>query len=224
MGDQAKLLLVVRDPAARSAERVRRADYHGIPEPFRDLKALLHRIRDVRGHDGLVDLLHRLLEELSVLRSVYGLEVHADELYALLLQKSALCKLAAEREAGLPAERGEDAVRLLLYYYSFERVLGERLEIDLVRERRVCHYRRGVRVAKHHVYALVLEHSARLRARVVELGRLPYDNGPRPYDQHFLDVLSSRHDASPLRCFLEICRTKSSRPAVRRTPRGETAR
>ena len=120
VSDYLKLFLVVGDAAARTAKGVRGADYYGIAAyPLRNLKALFHRICDIRRNDGLVYLLHRLFEEFPVLRPVYRAQVYAYELYAPLVQKSLFGELASEREPRLAAERGEQAVRTLLYYDPF---------------------------------------------------------------------------------------------------------
>ena len=114
VGDEAELLLVVRDAAARAAQRERGTHDDGIAEFFCDRDAFVHRIGDVGRDDGLMDLFHRLLEEFAVLRPIDRIELGADELDAPFIEETRLCKLAAHRKAGLAAEGGEEGVGALL--------------------------------------------------------------------------------------------------------------
>jgi hypothetical protein len=57
-----------------------------------------------------------------------------------------------------------------------------------VGEPRVGHDRGRVGVDKHHLVALLRQRLARLRAGVVELARLPDDDGPRAEDHDLLDA------------------------------------
>src|SRR5581483_11608797 len=57
--------------------------------------------------------------------------------------------------------------------------------------------RRRVRVDEHDLVALLGEHLARLRPRVVELGGLPDDDRPRAEDQDPPQVVAPRHQPSP---------------------------
>ena len=114
VGDEAELLLVVRDAAARAAQRERGTHDDGIAELFCDLNAFVDRIGDVGRNDGLMDLFHRLFEEFAILRPVDGIELGADELDAPFIQKARFCELAAHRKAGLAAEGGKEGVGALL--------------------------------------------------------------------------------------------------------------
>ena len=72
VGYDFELLFAMSNAAARAAQRVCGAHYYGVAANlFCHFKALFHRICDVGGNDGLVYLLHRLFEELPVLRPVY---------------------------------------------------------------------------------------------------------------------------------------------------------
>ena len=69
----------------------------------------------------------------------------------------------------------------------------QRLHIDLVGNGGVCHYRRGVGVAEHHLVALLLEGKASLSAGIVELRRLTYHYRAGADDEYFLYIRSLRH-------------------------------
>ena len=152
MGDEAELLLVVSHAAARAAQSVSGADDYGVAAySVGNLYALVDGIRDVGGNDGLPDFIHGLLEELPILRPVDRVDVDAYELNAVFVKETLLGELAAERETGLTAERGEETVGALLYDYSFERFDGERFKINFVREGAVSHYGCRIGVAEDDV-------------------------------------------------------------------------
>ena len=60
-------------------------------------------------------------------------------------------------------------------------------------ELRVGHDRRRVRVDEDDLVALLEQHLAGLRARVVELGRLADDDRTGAEDEDAVDVVSTRH-------------------------------
>ena len=88
--DGTQLLFMVRHAAAGAAERECGADDNGVADLVRDSNALLDRIRDVGRDDRLTDLLHRLLKEFPVLRTIDGVHLRADELDAPLIEKALL--------------------------------------------------------------------------------------------------------------------------------------
>ena len=72
------------------------------------------------------------------------------------VEKAVLSKLHSEREPGLAAETGEQAVRLFLFDDAPQRFHGQRFEIDFIRERAVGHDGRGIGVDEHDVHARFL--------------------------------------------------------------------
>src|SRR5947208_988453 len=95
-----------------------------------------------------------------------------------------------EVEPGLPAERREQAARALPRDDALEHLDGERLEVGDVRDARVGHDRGRVRVHEYGLDALLAQGAAGLGTRVVEFGRLPDEDRPRPDDQ---DLHTSSH-------------------------------
>ena len=191
--DGAQLLFVIGDAAARAAQREGGADNDGIADLVRHRHAFLYRIGDIRGDDGLADLLHGLFEQLAIFRTVDGVDVGADELDPPLIEEALFGQLAADGQARLPAQRGEQAVRPLFDDDALDRFQRQRFEVDLVGERFVRHDGGGVGVAQDDVDARRLEHAARLRARVIELRRLADDDGAGADDEYFVDIASFRH-------------------------------
>ena len=107
-------------------------------------------------------------------------------------------ELGTEKEAEHTAEINatmkkymEDGV-FTVYPNSF--VYVERtLENGSIREGLVGHDRRGVGVDEHDVHARVLQHAARLRARIVEFRRLADDDRAGADDHNFLQIRSFGH-------------------------------
>ena len=191
--DGAQLLDVVGDAAARAAEGEGRAD----DERIADLRGELLRVVDRRGVRRLrhldADRRHALLEELPVLGGLDGLVVRADQLHAVALERAVLVEGHGQVDAGLPADGGQDRVRLLALDDPFERLGRQRLDVRPVRELRIGHDRGRVRVDQDDAVALVLEGLAGLRSRVVELDGLPDDDRARTDDEDRLDVGPFRH-------------------------------
>ena len=94
-------------------------------------------------------------------------------------------QLHREGEAGLSAEGGEQAVRFLNFYNSFDRFKGERLDVDMVGHRLVSHDGRGVGVDEDDFEPLLFEGAAGLGARVVKFRCLSDDDRAGADDHYF---------------------------------------
>src|SRR5581483_1236228 len=89
VADLVELLDVVRDAAARAAERERRADDRGEPELLAGGARFLERLDDARARALEADRLGDVLELLAILGALDDVEVGADEPRAVLLQDAA---------------------------------------------------------------------------------------------------------------------------------------
>ena len=221
--DGAQLVRAVSDAAARAAEREGGADDDGIADAVGNGKRGVRVARDVRGNDRLADRLHRVLEELSVLGAVDGVHICADEAHTVRVEKPGFIELHREGQTRLPAEPGKQTVRLFLLDDAHERLLGQRFEVDLVRECTVGHDGCGVGVDEDDVDACVPQDAARLCTRVVKLRRLPDDDRTRADHEDFFDAFVNRHGSSLLSSDRRSGQTEMRYRAVRRTPRGGTA-
>ena len=188
---------IVRRAAARAAQRERRAHDDRITDPVCRRQRLVYGMCDGRRHGGLPDLCHGLLEQLAVLRAVDGRGVRPQQAHAVRLQKAVRRQLHGQRQPRLPAQSGQQAVRLFLDDDAAQCGGVQRLQIDLVRQSPIGHDRGGVRVDQNDVDAGLLQHAARLRTGIVELGRLPDHDRAGADDQHFFDVFVQRHGAIP---------------------------
>src|SRR4029079_14746368 len=77
------------------------------------------------------------------------------------------------------------------------------LDVRAIGELGVRHDRRRVRVHQRHVVALAPQDLARLRARVVELARLPDHDRSGADDEDALEVGALRHQAAPSRTSID---------------------
>ena len=100
----------------------------------------------------------------------------------------------ARLRPGLTAEGGQHRVGPLLLDDLLENPHVERLDIGRIREIRVGHDRRRVRVGEDDPIALLTQDPARLRARVVELTGLTDHYGPGADDQDRRDVSALGHE------------------------------
>ena len=191
--DLHQLLAVADDAAAGAAERECRADDDRIRDLLGELQRVLHRGDDLRGNAGLIDALHRILEDLAVLGLIDRLRRGAEQTDVVLFEKALLRELHRKREAGLAAEAGKDAVRLFLFDDALDRGQRERLNIDVVCHGVVGHDRRRVRVDEDDLDAVRLEGAAGLRARVVEFRSLTDHDRAGADDKNFLDVFIQWH-------------------------------
>ena len=112
------------------------------------------------------------------------------------VEHAGFVQLDREVERGLAAERREQRVGPLLLDDAGEALDVERLDVGGVGELGVGHDRRRVRVHEHDAVALVAQHAARLRARVVELAGLADDDRAAADDEDRLEVGALRHAAA----------------------------
>src|SRR5579864_5434739 len=194
-----ELFAIEGDAATGTAERERGTDDDRKANLAGELQSVL-KIVHQRGLGNVEsDLLHRVLEEEPVLGFLDGRDVRADELRVVLLEHATVRKLNRQVQSRLPANSGQNSEtgagrKLALEPDDFFQVLArERLDVSAIGNLRVGHDGRRVRVRQHHFVALGLERLTGLGARVIELRRLPDDDGPGAEDQNFRDVIATWH-------------------------------
>ena len=192
--DLAELLDVVGDAAADAAERERRADDDGKPSSSTAAERLLDRAHVAAlGHVG-ADLAHRVAEQQAVLGDLDRLDRRADQLDAVLREHAVLAERDREVERGLAADGRQHRVGPLALDDRCEDFRRQRLDVGPVGDLRVGHDRRRVAVDEDDLEPLGAQRLARLRARVVELARLPDDDRAGADDEDALDIGAFGHD------------------------------
>ena len=135
-------------------------------------------------------------------------------------------------QRGLAAQGRQDRVGPLLGDDRLDDLPRDRLDVGGVGEVGVGHDRRRVGVDQDDAHALLAQHAARLRARVVELAGLADHDRAGADDQDALDVVALGHQLRLVLCWSSVVRdrpcrgsgrTGSWRRAGRPRPRGGTA-
>ena len=179
---------------------------HGQADLGDDALGVGDRVRVVAARHVEADALHRLGEELAVLALLDDVELRADELDAVLLERAGLGERDRAVQAGLAAERRQQRVGLLGGDDLLDELGRDRLDVGAVRESRVGHDRGRVAVDEHDLEPVVAQHLARLRARVVELAGLADDDRPGADHEDLLDVGAAGHVAPVrFRCAFVRC-------------------
>jgi hypothetical protein len=122
-----------------------------------------------------------------------GIHGGPDELDPEPLKGAVLVQGHGQVEGRLAAEGGQQGVGPLGLEHGRHRAGGERLQVGGVGDLGVGHDRGRVGVDQHHPQPQPAKGPAGLGARVVELGRLPDHDRPRPDDQDGAQVLPEGH-------------------------------
>ena len=197
LADDQEFLAVVRDAAAGPAERERRPDDRRETDHRLHLQGFLDAVRDRGTRGSEADAAHGLLELLAILGLVDRLSGRADHLDAVLLEDAALGEVEGAVERRLATHRGQQGVGPLGRDDLLEHLPAERLDVRDVGEPRVGHDGRGVGVHQDDPVALLAQRLAGLGAGIVELARLPDDDGAGADDQDALDVSAFWHGTPP---------------------------
>ncbi len=195
--DDAELLLVVGDAAARAAQGIGGPDDDRIADAPGGRQGGGQVLRDFGGDAGLADGLHGVPELLAVLRPLDGLDGGAQQTDAVLAQGAIPGQLHRERQPGLAAEPRQQAVRPFLFDDAADGFGVQGLQVDFVRQVLVGHDGGGVGIDQHRVDALRPQHPAGLGAGIVKFGRLAdYDRAGADY-HHLADAVISGHKRFP---------------------------
>ena len=181
------------DSTTRSAERERRPEHDWIPDVRHDNARIVNGICIARARRFDAQLVHALVEEPTILAAAYGSKVAPYHFDAVALERAGLGKLDGDVQRCLAAERGEQRIGLLTIEDLFDSRCGYGFDVSTISQLGIGHDGGGIAVHENDAVALLAQHLARLRARVVELARLPDDDGTRPDDEDRADVSPFRH-------------------------------
>ena len=179
--------------ATGAAERVARAQHHGVADLCRNGERVVHGVGVVGARGLEPELVHGLAELLAVLAALDGRQVAADHLDAVLVEHARLGELNGRVEARLAAQGGEKRVGALLLDHALHEGGRDGLDVRTVRELGVGHDGGRVGVDEHDLVAVLFKDLARLGAGVVELAGLADDDGAGADDENSLDICTLRH-------------------------------
>ena len=195
--DLDELCLVLADAAAGAAHGEGGADDDRVADAVGAGQSVFQRLHDLGGDDGLMQLLHRLLEQLAVLGAVDGLGLAGQQTDAGTVEVAGTGQLHGEVQAHLAAQVGQHGVGLLDVEDALHDLEGHGLDINMVGHVGVGHDGSRVGVEQNGLDALCFQGAARLGAGVVEFSSLTDDDGAGADDQHFFDSGVLRHFSVP---------------------------
>ena len=111
--DFAKLLLVLRNAAARAAKRVGRTHDNRVAVFVGEIHRALHIVDDDRVDARFADGEHHVFEILAVFGAADGVDLRAQKLHVVFLQNALFVQLHGQIQARLAAQRSQQAVRAL---------------------------------------------------------------------------------------------------------------
>ena len=150
-------------------------------------------MHDLGRDDRFVDLFHRVLEQLAILRLVDGGRVCTQQLDAILVEEAVGNQLHRNVQTSLAAQRRQNGVRTLLlddFLYTRD---GHRLNINLVCHRLVRHDGRRVGVYQNDLKTFFAQRAAGLRACIVKLCCLTDDNRAGAEYHYLMNIVAQRH-------------------------------
>ena len=213
-GDALEVFGGVSKTGAEATHREGGANDEGVSELGGSRVALLHRV----GDEGTCDLgtgaLDDLLELLAVLTGADRVDRRADQLDVESLKNAHFGQCDGRVQRRLATQRGKQRVGALLLDDRGHDLRGDRLDVGGVGDAGVGHDGRRVGVDEDDAQALLFQHAARLRARIVELARLADDNGARSDDEDGRQIVPAGHQWVSLAAVIrEIKRSKRSSPS-----------
>jgi len=192
-GDRSQLLDVEDGAAAGAAHGVGRTDDDRVPELLRDLLRFVDAVGNLAARHLDLESRHRVLEGLAVLASLDGIDFHADDLDAVLIEHARGRQFGGEIEPGLAAEIGQQGIRPLDLDDLRDSLQCEGLDVRRIGHAGVGHDGGRVGVDQHDLVAERAQGLAGLGAAVVELTGLADHDRAGTDDQDFLDVGALGH-------------------------------
>ena len=217
-----EFLFVVSETSSRAAQRECGTQNHGITYPGHGVHRFFYGMSYLRRQNGFAYFKTKFLEKFPILCGFYTVGTSAEHLHLTFLQNPFLIQLHSDIEPRLTAYTRHYGVGTFVTE-NFRHVFEiERFHINSVGYGGIRHNGSGVGVDQHHFVSFFLESKTRLRSRIIEFRRLPYDYRSAPYDKYFLYIRSLRHFSIPPSS-QRIGRTNMRCPAVPARFRGDTA-
>ena len=191
LGQLAELFDVVGDAAADAAERERRPDDRREARVVftSSIASLSERARPLFGTSTPISSIASRNSE-PVFAHLDRVDLRADELHAVPRERAVLVQRDRQVQRRLAADGRQQRVGPLGRDDLLDDLGRQRLDVRAIGELGVRHDRRRVAVDEDHLEPFGLQRLARLRARVVELGRLADDDRTGADDEDALQICS----------------------------------
>ncbi len=176
--DLFEFLAIIGNTAAGAAQREARTDDRRQSDFRKGCAGFFETMRNDTARALDTDLRHRVAEFQPVLGAVDHIGLGADELDIVFLEGAAGGKLHRRIQRGLSAHRRQQRIRPLARDDLLDDRRRDRLDIGGIGQTRIGHDGRRVRVYQDHPVAFRPQRLAGLRARIVELARLPDHDRP----------------------------------------------
>ena len=197
---------VIRHAAAGAAKGKGRTDNRWQANVFEFFQSDAHAFVEIRvavlflgrGDDGRARVLkaqtiHRFAEQFPVLGHLNRVAFRTDHLYAEFVQHTHFLKRQRGVQTGLTAHRWQERIWAFFFDDLGDHIGCDRLDVGCIRQFRIGHDRRGVRVHEDDAIALFSKRLTRLCAGVVELACLADHNRTCADDHDGFDVSSFGH-------------------------------
>ena len=186
--DFLELVAVVGNTAAGAAHSEGRADDAREADVVSHFPGFFHGMGDGGPRTLEADLLHGLVEAVTVFGFINGVGVGADHFHAVLFQNAVALEVQGAVQRGLAAHGGQQRIRLLFLDDLLDGLPGDRLDVGGIGHDRVGHDGCRIGVNQNNPVTLFAQRLAGLGSGVIKLARLPDHDGAGAQDQDALDV------------------------------------
>ena len=186
----AEFFHVVAETAASTTHGVCRANDDRVTDFGHDLFGFFHRVANAGTRSIDAELLHGFLEDFTVFAAFDSIEVHTDDLHAVLVEHAGLVEGASEVQAGLTAQVREEGLRAFLLDNLGQAGDVQRFDVGGIGHDRVGHDGSRVGVHEHDLVTLFAQGLASLGAGIVEFASLTDNDRAGTNDKDFVDAFN----------------------------------
>ncbi len=197
-------IAVVRNAAARAAERVGRTNDDRVTNAIRKFHGRFQFFKNIRFRDRLRNFFHRFFEKLAILRVLDGVERRAQKFHAVFFQDARIGERDGHIEADLPAQRRQQRVRPFLFDDFRHKFRRDRLDVYAISDVRIRHDCGRIAVHQDDFDPLFTKGAAGLCAGIVKFRRLPDDDGAAADDEDFFYIRIFHFANSSMACLNSV--------------------
>ena len=179
-----------------TAQRERRPNAQRKTVLLRNLLAFEVAVRRLRRRHRNTDLEHELLELLPVFRNVDGVDVHPNDVNAVLFPQTLAVCLNAQIQGRLAAHGGKHRINLALFENVLQGLHRQRQQVHVVRNHGVRHDGGRIGVDQGNLNALFAQRPCGLRTGVIKFTRLANHNGATANDENGFYFLVAGHEGA----------------------------